>query len=137
MKAILERYAYCSDHTEGVLRVGEWDCYTMELPWVGNQAGKSCIPEGLYHAERGVHYATGKPAFLLLDVPDRTLIKIHQANVASELRGCIAPGLTLGVCKGQRAVLKSAGAMMELLERLGGGGELEIRSAPLRYGPRG
>ena len=38
----------------------------------------------------------GYPAYELLDVPDREDIKIHRANRATELLGCIALGNKLG-----------------------------------------
>jgi hypothetical protein len=83
---------YFPDGTQGVL---EWNgtliCYTIELPWLGNQRRISCIPEGEYFLQ--LRFSPKfKWHFLLMDVPGRDLILIHPANDAKlELLGCIAP----------------------------------------------
>lgn len=66
-------------------------CNSIELPWLDNQVGKSCIPEGEYTLK--LRYSSRFKWHLhLLDVPDRELILIHPANDAlKELLGCIAP----------------------------------------------
>lgn len=115
---LLERYAYCPTHTEGVLSIGEWDCYTLERPWENNRPGRSCIPEGTYKAKIGRYNAGGYRCIELLEVPGRTEIKIHGANRVDQLRGCIAPGLRWGAMQNQRAVLQSRATLEELLERL-------------------
>ncbi len=43
----------------------------------------------------------------MMNVPNRTNIEIHPANLASELLGCIAPGDSLGKIDGIPAVLNS------------------------------
>ncbi len=86
---------YFPNGTNGVLRQSENKkgiiCYTIELPWLDNRHGVSCIPEGKYELIKrcskkfGVH-------LLLKDVPNRSLILVHPANDAvRELKGCIAP----------------------------------------------
>jgi len=91
MALVLNR-TYFPEGTQGVL---EWNgtivCYTIELPWLGNQKRISCIPEGEYVLQRRF-----SPKFQwhlhLKNVPGRDLILIHPANVAkTELLGCIAP----------------------------------------------
>ena len=83
---------YFPEGTQGVL---EWNgtliCYTIELPWLGNQRRLSCIPEGEYFLQ--LRFSPKfKWHFLLMDVPGRDLILIHPANDAKlELLGCIAP----------------------------------------------
>ncbi len=83
---------YFPEGTQGVL---EWNgtliCYTIELPWLGNQRRISCIPEGKYILQ--LRFSPKfKWHFLLMDVPGRDLILIHPANDAKlELLGCIAP----------------------------------------------
>ena len=83
---------YFPEGTQGVL---EWNgtivCYTIELPWLGNQKRISCIPEGEYILQKRF-----SPKFKwhlhLMNVPGRVLILIHPANDANkELLGCIAP----------------------------------------------
>jgi hypothetical protein len=89
--------------------------HTMERPWVpssGSVAGTkgvSCVAPGKYKLER--HDSEAHPNVWALvnkmldvyhfehEVPierrgkARTVVLIHAANYASELRGCIAPGL--------------------------------------------
>lgn len=64
---------------------------TVELPWVDNRVGKSCIPEGTYKAKKHIAPSKGNSIWLQ-DVPGRSEILIHTANFVRELRGCIAPG---------------------------------------------
>ena len=91
MVLVLNR-TYFPEGTQGVL---EWNgtliCYTIELPWLGNQRRISCIPEGEYLLQ--LRFSPKfKWHFLLMDVPGRDLILIHPANDAKlELLGCIAP----------------------------------------------
>jgi len=76
-----------------------WSCRTIELPFRGNERWTSCIPPGRYVAE----VVQGSPAFGYPHVwvhdrgsraaaGTRTGIKIHVANYARQLEGCIAVG---------------------------------------------
>lgn len=101
MVLVLKR-TYFPEGTQGVL---EWNgtivCYTIELPWLGNQKRISCIPEGEYVLQKRF-----SPKFQwhlhLRNVPGRDSILIHPANDAKmELLGCIAPvTLYTGIGKG-------------------------------------
>ena len=101
MVLVLKR-TYFPEGTQGVL---EWNgtivCYTIELPWLGNQKRISCIPEGEYILRKRF-----SPKFKwhlhLMNVPGRDLILIHPANDAKkELLGCIAPvTIQTGIGKG-------------------------------------
>lgn len=65
-------------------------CKTLELPWLDNIQGISCIPFGEY---RCVKDETGKHRYWkILNVPNRTAIEFHPANWTSELLGCITLG---------------------------------------------
>ena len=66
-------------------------CHTIELPWLDNKPGLSCIPEGCYRVK--LRYSLRhKGHFLLEGVSNRGLILVHPANdAATELKGCIAP----------------------------------------------
>lgn len=88
---VLER-VYGAVATHGRLTYkGLFVCYTLELPWVGNQKQLSCIPEGQYVLKRR-YSERFKEHLEVLDVPNRTLILFHPANNAQrELQGCIAP----------------------------------------------
>jgi hypothetical protein len=39
-----------NDCTLGRLRVGGFQCFTLELPWLENQRSISCVPKGKYKA---------------------------------------------------------------------------------------
>lgn len=70
-------------------------CYSLELPWKDNQRNISCIPKGVYPIE-----ITYSPRFRTMlpeirNVKNRSGIRIHSANLTSELEGCIAPGAKL------------------------------------------
>jgi hypothetical protein len=49
---------------------------------------------------------------------ERTHILIHAANLASQLNGCIAPGVKLGCLNDKWAVLSSRNAMSRLKNSL-------------------
>lgn len=77
--------------------------HTLELPWVNNEKGKSCIPAGIYTL---VPFNSPKHkmwVWKFLNTSPREDIEMHVANYAcdcvvntvqkhSELLGCIAPG---------------------------------------------
>ena len=91
-----------------------WSCYTVERPWEQNKPAISCIPAGLYGLTLGTYHKHDYPAYELRLVPGRANIKIHIANVAGELEGCIAPGKELGCLHGW-AVIASKVAFDELM----------------------
>ena len=70
-------------------------CYSIELPWLENMHGVSCIPEERYVLQKRFTEKRGEH-LVIMDVPERSGILIHPANYALEqLRGCIAPVTTL------------------------------------------
>lgn len=118
----LGRFAYTPMGTFGLLRVEDFQCYTLELPWGKNPTGHSCIPCGTYPLSYGMFYGGdgvgGKldyPAYIL-EVPGRSEIKIHIANIYTQLLGCIAPGTALGYYKDLWAVLNSSVAHKQFME---------------------
>ena len=92
-----------------------WFCYTVERPWQDNIPTFSCIPAGLYQVKLGVYHKHNYPAYELLNVPQRAGIKIHVANYAQELEGCIAPGRELGWVESYWAVTESQAAFDDLM----------------------
>jgi Family of unknown function (DUF5675) len=87
---------YYPEGTNGnLLSDGLGLCHTIELPWLDNQHGISCVPEGRYELVK--RWSDSKKWHLLVcDVQNRDLILIHPANDAlKELKGCIAPVTTL------------------------------------------
>jgi hypothetical protein len=83
---------YFPEGTQGILEWnGNFICYTIELPWLGNQRRVSCVPEGDYFLQQRYSKKFGWHLHLQ-NVPGRDLILIHPANdAATELLGCIAP----------------------------------------------
>jgi len=124
----LERWADSPYGTFGTLVLPDgWTCFTVERPWLDNQSRISCIPAGLYKIKLGTYTKGGYPAYDILDVPGRSQIKIHKANLASELEGCIAPGTGLGVFKGEWSVMNSGTAFEHLMAAMAGhSGEIDI-----------
>lgn len=138
-RIIIARFAYEPDCVLGVLSITgtDFECFTIERPWLQNAPGRSCIPEGDYRAQVGTHYGAGegRPSIELSGVPGRSEIEIHVANRPSELRGCIAPGMRLGVLRGERAVLESARALRTILPRIPTICTVRVTRGLSRYSP--
>ncbi len=116
----LERFAYTPFGTFGRLYVPEYQCFTVERPWLNNTLKESCIPEGEYKIVLGAYNRGGYEAYELLDVPERSLIKIHVGNTMDDLLGCIAPGKALGFIERKWAVTSSKKAFKEFMSAMGG-----------------
>lgn len=122
----LERFAYTPFGTFGRLVFGSKQWFTIEPPWLDNKPNVSCIPIGRYRMKLEYSPKFKRDLWELKDVPNRFEIKIHAANVASQLQGCIAPGKTLGTLYGKWAVKESASALRELMSELADEKEAEI-----------
>lgn len=123
----LERYCYSRVMgTFGTLRLEDgWECLTVERPWAGNAPSVSCIPEGVYEIELGTYHRGSYPAYGLTHVVGRSLIKIHIANLASDVQGCIGLGRDegwIGTSKTKECwgVTSSRLTYDEFMRRLGG-----------------
>lgn len=66
-------------------------CVTMELEEDCNAVRDDAIPTGLYDVVRRYSKKYGWH-FHVLNVPNRSLILIHEANYSSQLLGCIGVG---------------------------------------------
>lgn len=125
MEIIIIRTYYMAG-TNGLLYInaGEFPlCRTIELPWLQNKTGVSCIPEGRYRIR--MRYSHKFSHHLeVTDVPGRSMILVHPANDAKrELRGCIAP-VTIHTGEGKGSRSKIAFNML-----------LQIVKANLKTGP--
>ena len=91
MVLILSR-TYFPDGTNGRLEwEGKFICWTIELPWKGNEKRVSCIPEGEYLLQKRYSLKFGWH-LEVTGVLNRSLILFHPANHAlHQLHGCIAP----------------------------------------------
>lgn len=101
--------------------------YTLEDPWNNNEVGNSCIPIGEYGLVLGMFYGGdgvgGKkdyPTYELQNVSGRDLIKIHVANMITQLLGCIALGLELGYMNNLWCVQKSQLAFDTFMSEMDG-----------------
>ena len=75
---------------------GKRMCDTLENPWLDNQRGISCIPEGEYKVRLRLARESASRDYLHLlvqDVPNRDWILFHRGNTAKDTRGCILVGL--------------------------------------------
>lgn len=82
--------------TFGRLAIDLKSWWSLERPYNGVHPA---IPRGSYPLQLGTHHAgqpDSYPCYWIMDVPGRVAIEIHVANAASQLLGCIAPGLALG-----------------------------------------
>ncbi len=79
------------DCTLGRLTYGDFHCFTLELPWLGDKKNTSCIPIGTYQA---IKYDSPKhgEVILLLDTGHREMIEVHAGNYTSQILGCILVG---------------------------------------------
>lgn len=96
-KAVLNRIIESDKQTLGVFSVVEDDnflfmCKTLELPDKNNASNISCIPPGEYECEWTYSNAFKREMYEVKGVPNRAGIRIHPANYARQLRGCIALG---------------------------------------------
>lgn len=111
----LTRFKFTPEETFGRL-TGDpiaSEVFTIERPWLDNQHGISCIPVGTYDVEKYLSPTKGD-VWQVMNVPNRSNIEIHAANMASQLEGCIAPGDVMGSLAGVPAVLNSKSTFIML-----------------------
>ena len=160
----LRRFSYAPTETEGVLMLNDGTTFaTIEQPWVPNPSGalgglpfKSCVPDGMYRMTPHVSKSKGN-VFIFwnpengvwkfpqdhLETGDdgRDVCYMHSANWASQLEGCIAPGLAR-MCMTPRGTttsmpaVASSGATMERLHKALGGSRQHILSIESALGAR-
>lgn len=69
---------------------------TVERPWLNNAGDVSCIKAGGYRVAMRDSVKHHGQVYGVQNVPDRSNIEIHPANLASQLLGCIALGQSFG-----------------------------------------
>lgn len=93
---LLIRDEMTADSTLGKLYVdGEYQCETLELPWLDNKKSISCIPNGEYPvsirtADESRSYKYNH--LIVKNVPNRSYILFHIGNRVADSRGCILTG---------------------------------------------
>lgn len=120
----LQRFAYTPWGVFGRLVYGDFRAFTVERPWVNNQARVSCIPDGVYNLEWfdspkfGPTWAIvgGSVTLYPTATSKRSLVLIHTANTMDDLLGCIGLGSTLGTIKGKWGVVNSKATVNTFLE---------------------
>lgn len=128
-EVLIERFAHTPMGVFGVLSVDGFECYTVERPWLDNKPRESCIPEGVYRLELGMYNRGGYPAYEIMNVPDRSLIKMHIANNMNDVIGCVGFGSKLGYYESLWSVIDSGGAMKKFMAAMDGeDGQIIIKS---------
>lgn len=105
-------------------------CSMLELPWLENERGISCIPPGRYEVAYMKESASGKykDVYHVKDVPGRTGILIHMGNWAGDISlglksdtdGCLLPCMSFKTDdNGQLMGLDSKTALQTLHEVTG------------------
>lgn len=119
MTFVIERVGYFPESTLGRIIVPTTfpPIASVELPWKNNEVGRSCIPLGEWDVVPTMFYhgdgPGGKPDYPTYEiiVPGRRKCDFHIANYASELEGCVAPGIGYTVnASGELGVHSSAKA---------------------------
>lgn len=123
----IERFAFLPTATMGRLKAGGFECWTLERAWLDNAPNKSCIPDGFYECEpfSGVKF---KDVVEVTDVPGRSYILFHAANLPSEIQGCIAPGLNCHFDNEEARVWNSRKALAGLFDAAGKSFCLQVSS---------
>lgn len=93
-------------------------CVTLELPWVDNEHGKSCIPPGAYVAHRFPSPRRGYDVFELDGVPDRGDIELHIGNLPHDSEGCILLGTAFGQINGQPGIVGSGDGFRAFMQAM-------------------
>ena len=116
----LKRIAHAAAGTFGVLIDGDIPfAVTVERPWLNNEKGKSCIPDGVYNCMRVMSPKFGD-TFEITNVTGRTHILFHKGNLSDDSHGCIIVGEQFEAVNGKPGILASAKGFGEFMERLKG-----------------
>jgi len=110
----LIRVASLSDSTFGVLIDDDVPfCVTVERPWLDNERGKSCIPDGAYVCKR-IDSPKFGDTFEVQKVKGRSHILFHKGNISDDSHGCIIIGEQFGnPVLGEKALFSSGVAFKE------------------------
>ena len=109
--------------TLGEMSVGDFKCFSLELPDLNNdgiennETRRSCIPDGVYRVERYIS-AKFKECFWVKNVPGRQAILIHAGTHKDHTLGCILPGTNQKDITGDGLLdnVESKKALTELLK---------------------
>lgn len=110
----LQRFSYDPRGTLALLTVQGERFYTIERPWVNNERGISCIPEGEYELAWIKSPRFGW-CYQVKDVTNRSHILIHVANYATDVTGCVGLGMSL---MGDRIAVANSRKAMKKFHRI-------------------
>lgn len=115
MNLTLKRVLQTDVATFGILSTDSYPlCVTLELPWLNNETGASCIPPGTYHCIP--HNSPDHPnTWEVIGVPNRSEILIHIGNFPKDTEGCILVGQSFS---GMTSAIYNSGGTMDLLRNV-------------------
>ncbi|MBI9110329.1 DUF5675 family protein [Maridesulfovibrio ferrireducens] len=140
LDAFILRQPSTDQGTLGVLTIPEvnFKCFTIELPWLDNANGISCVPIGIYKLILRWSDHWKSYVYQFVRVPGRTAVQAHWGNVAgdksknfkSHSKGCVLLGSMVCQIWGQLAVGNSKNTFRKFLAATYGRDLLlEIREA--------
>ena len=97
--------------TFGRISVGDKSWYTVERQWLNNLSDVSCFPAGIYQARMTFSNRFKTELYEMFGIPGRFACRIHPANLAMQLNGCVALGEKTGTMDGVKCVLVSRPAV--------------------------
>lgn len=131
MERLILLRVYLTDRTLGsIYRNGETIAKTLELPWVQNRRGISCVPESIYRVLRQPPKES-RPYwyFRLPNVPNRTGILIHRGTEPTHSKGCILVASRFRNINTSQPSLEESGKKLQwMIDNLPEEFELEIRA---------
>lgn len=96
MEGTLSRVYDWGNETVGKLEIGTFDCNTLELGFKNNQTNISAIPKGQYKVKWSFMPSRLSYHYQIMDVPGRSGVFFHSANLYNQLLGCVAVGKGYG-----------------------------------------
>lgn len=93
---------------------------TVERSWLDNQPFISCIPVGIYICKPTRYNKGGYDAIEIVNVPERTDIKMHISNIPEDVEGCIGINKYHKVAAQKWRGVNSRSAFSSLIGELGG-----------------
>lgn len=132
-EVVLTRFAQTKFATFGELKIDDFlTLYTVERPWRNNKPFVSCLPAGIYQCHwrptttsvprcfnKHTWYLEGRYVSYRHATKARYAVAFHIGNKATDVTGCIAPGMRLGYLGREWAVSSSNSALTAMHRRLG------------------
>lgn len=119
-RVVLERLESGDQGTFGRIHTRGLTLFTVERPWLENRSNVSCIPTGIYRCVWTYSPRFNRKMYLVDGVPNRSGVRFHSANLASQLNGCVALGEKMGWLNRTKAVLLSAPAVRSFESHMAG-----------------